>query len=67
MAGDEVGLADQVGRADRPRAEAQVRDGDRAGLLRVVDEVALGVVSVSSPMILIEFLLAPTVPSEPRP
>ena len=34
---------DQVGRADRLRAEAQVRDRDRAGLLRVVDEVALRV------------------------
>ena len=28
-------------RADRPRPEAEVRDGRRAGLLRVVDEVAL--------------------------
>ncbi len=44
MAGQEVGLVDQVGAADRLRAEAQVRDGHRAGLLRVVDEVALGVV-----------------------
>ena len=44
MAGDEVCLPDQVRRADRPRAEAQVRDGHRARLLRVVDEVALGVV-----------------------
>ena len=42
VAGDEVGVLDQVGRADRLRAEAQVRDGDRARLLRVVDEVALG-------------------------
>ena len=32
---------DLIGGADRPRAEAHVRDGDRAGLLRVVDEVAL--------------------------
>ncbi len=44
MAGDEIGLADQVDRANRLRAEAQVRDGHRAGLLRVIDEVALRVV-----------------------
>ena len=43
VAGDEIGLPDQVRGLDRPRAEAQVRDGDRAGLLRVVDEVALRV------------------------
>ena len=43
MAGDEVGAVDQVRRVDRPRAEPHVRDGDRAGFLRVVDEVALGV------------------------
>jgi hypothetical protein len=34
-------VPDQVGRANGPRAEPQVRCGDRAGLLRVVDEVAL--------------------------
>ena len=43
VAGHEVGVVDQVGRVDRPRAEAEVRDGDRARLLGVVDEVALGV------------------------
>ena len=43
VAGDEVGVLDQVGRADRLRPEAEVRDRDRAGLLGVVDEVALGV------------------------
>ncbi len=43
MAGDEARPLDQVGGADRARAEAQMRDGDRAGLLRVVDEVALRV------------------------
>ena len=40
-AGHEVRPADQVGRADRPRTEAQVRDGHRARLLRVIDKVAL--------------------------
>jgi hypothetical protein len=35
---------DQVGGADRLGAEAQVRGGHGAGLLGVVDEVALGVV-----------------------
>ncbi len=46
MAGDDVGLvwADLIGRADRARAETQVRDSYRSGLLRVVDEVALRVV-----------------------
>jgi hypothetical protein len=44
VAGDELGLVDQVRRADRLGAKAQVRDGDRAGFLRVVHEVALGVV-----------------------
>ncbi len=42
MAGDEVGLADQVGGNDLIFAEAQMAGGDRAGLLGVVDEVALG-------------------------
>jgi hypothetical protein len=43
MARDEVRLADQVRRADRLTVEAQVRHRDRAGLLRVVDEVGLRV------------------------
>ena len=43
VAADEAGLRDEVRRADRLRPEAQVRDGLRAGLLGVVDEVALGV------------------------
>ena len=43
VAGDEVGLVDQVRALDRPRAEADVRRGHRAGLARVVDEVALRV------------------------
>ena len=38
-----LACCDQVRRADRLRPEAQVRDGLRAGLLRVVDEVALRV------------------------
>ncbi len=44
MPGDEVGLAHQVDRADWFRPKAQVRDGDRARLLRVIDEVALRVI-----------------------
>ena len=43
VAADEAGLPDQIRRPDRRRAETQVRDRDRARLLRVVDEVALGV------------------------
>ncbi len=44
MTGDKGGLLDEIGRVDRLGAKAQVRDRDRAGLLGVVDEVALGVV-----------------------
>ncbi len=42
VAGDEVGVLDEVGRPDGFRPEAQVRHGDRPRLLGVVDEVALG-------------------------
>ena len=42
MAGDEVGLLHEIGRPDRLGPEAQVRHRDRARLLRVVHEVALG-------------------------
>ncbi len=41
VAGDKVGLFDQISRANRFGTEAQVGDSDGAGLLRVVDEVAL--------------------------
>ncbi len=44
VAGDEVGVVDQVRRVDRLSAETQVRSGDGPRLLRVVDEVGLGVV-----------------------
>ena len=43
VAADEVRRADQIGRADRPRPEAQMRDGLRARFVRVVDEIALRV------------------------
>ena len=43
VAGHEVRLVDEVRALDRPRAEADVRGGDRTGLPRVVDEVALRV------------------------
>ena len=43
MTGDELGRLQQIRRADRSRPEAQVRDGLRARLVRVVDEVALRV------------------------
>ena len=36
-------VMDEIGSADRGRPEAEVGDGLRAGLLRVVDEVSLGV------------------------
>ena len=41
MAGDEVGLIDVVRALDELVAEAQVADGDAAGLLGVVLEVSL--------------------------
>ena len=44
VAGDEVGLVDQVGGTDGPRSEAQVADRLHPGLLGVVHEVALHVV-----------------------
>jgi len=43
VAGDEAGLLDQVRAVDRVGAEAQVRRRARAGLFRVVHEVALRV------------------------
>ena len=43
VAADEARARDEVRRPDGLRSEAQVRDGLRARLLRVVDEVALGV------------------------
>ena len=43
VAADEARLLDEVGRPDRLWPEAHVRDRLRAGLLRVVDEVALRV------------------------
>ncbi len=43
VAADEAGPLDEVGGPDRLRPEAQVRDRLRARLLRVVDEVALGI------------------------
>ena len=44
VAGHEARVADEVARMDRLGAEPQVRDSDRAGFLRVVDEIALRVV-----------------------
>ena len=44
VAGDEVSLRDQVSARDGVLAETEVRSGQAAGLLGVVDEVALGVV-----------------------
>src|SRR5690242_7753613 len=44
MAGDKVGLVDQIRRLDGVWAKAQMRGGHRAGLFRVIDEIALGVV-----------------------
>ena len=43
VAGHQLGALDQIGRPDRPLADAQMRDGGGAGFLRVVDEVGLAV------------------------
>ena len=43
VTGNKIGGFDQIRRTDCLRAEAQVRDRYRAGLLRVIDKVALGV------------------------
>jgi len=67
VAGDEPRLSNEIGRTDRFLRETEVGDRDGARFLRVVDEVALRLLAVSSPMILIEFLFALTVPSAPRP
>ena len=42
MAGDETSLGDQIAGVQRLGTEAEVGGGDGAGLLRVIDEVALG-------------------------
>jgi hypothetical protein len=67
VAGDEAGGFHQVGGADRRGAKPQVGLGDAKGLLGVVFKICLGVHVVDSLIILMEFLLAPTVPSEPSP
>jgi len=45
MTADKIGVVfgNQVSRAYRLGAEAQMRDGNRAGFFRVVNEIALGV------------------------
>ena len=43
VTGQELRFGDEVAGANHIRPEAQVRHGDRAGFLRVIDEVALGV------------------------
>ena len=43
MTGDEVGPADQVGRANGLRSETKMGDRFGTGFLRVIDEIALGV------------------------
>ncbi len=44
VAADEVGRGDQIRRVNGPRTKAQMRGGQRAGLLGVIDEVALRVI-----------------------
>ena len=44
VAGHEAGSADEIAGADRLGTEAQVRSGQRAGLLRVIYEIALRII-----------------------
>ena len=69
MAADKIGVVftNQISGADRIRAEAQMRDGNRAGFFRVINKITLSEYSVASPIILMVFLLALTVPSLPKP
>ena len=41
MAGNELRLTNKVGRSDWARAKTQMRDGHRAGFLRIVNEISL--------------------------
>ena len=43
MARHEICLANQIRRANRPRAKSQMADRDRAGFLGVVNEISLGI------------------------
>ena len=43
VAGDEVGIIDEVRHLDRRIAKAQVRYGDAAGFLGVISEICLGI------------------------
>ena len=42
MTGDKLGLPQKIGRPDGPGPEPEVRDGDRPGLLGIIDVIALG-------------------------
>src|SRR5580700_7524908 len=44
VAGDKVGAGYQIAGSNRLRPESQVRNGDRTGLLRVIDEISLRVI-----------------------
>ena len=67
VAGDEVGLVDVVGAADGLSPKRRWEIVTPPVFLGVILEVAWTYLSVWSPMILMEFLFAPTVPSPPRP
>ena len=44
MTGDKVGVVDQVRRVNGVLAETEMRNGDGAGLLGVIDKVGLGII-----------------------
>src|SRR5207249_10687158 len=46
VASDEAGLGDEICGGDLFRAETDVRNGDSAGFLRVVDEISLRVIEI---------------------
>ena len=67
MAGNKIGLVNQVTGVNFVFAKSQMGNSCSAGFFGVIYKVSLGVKIVPSPIILIEFLLALTVPSDPRP
>jgi len=64
---NEAGLRDLIGGVDGTRAEAQMRDGAGAGLLGIIDEIALSAVGRLFADDLDRVLIGATVPSAPRP
>src|SRR5680860_561432 len=67
MAGNVVRMRHQVGRFYGLLTKTQVGNGCTTRFFTVIRKIPLGIKGGLSPMILIADLLAPTVPSEPKP